>query len=337
MGVGQADSKPAATEQAYAAVARVFKAEVTAQSKDWESFLVMEQRGHVDTERRLTLDQVTKVSTDKVLENVGVIDSWNDKKNRQYYVLAGMNRSQAGSALQERIMELDRAVEAEITESRQTSDKLTKVRNLRRAIKDLVLREAYNSDLRVIRLSGQGLQAAYRVPDLTSELEQFLSSNLIIGVEVMGEQAEPTRHALMEGLIREGLPVTDRLDETLEPDGPNGKAPELLIKGSVHLWDVSVADPRFRYARWCGDFVIVEKSTQRIVGAVSSGGREGHITPGEARAKAARMMQQELASHLAKTLAAYIYGETDPPPAAPASACPKEDRAIQPPAALRPL
>ena len=34
VGVGQADSRPQATEQAYAAVSRIFKAEITAQAKD---------------------------------------------------------------------------------------------------------------------------------------------------------------------------------------------------------------------------------------------------------------------------------------------------------------
>ena len=54
LGVGQADSRAQATEQAYAAVSRIFKAEITAQAKDWESYLVVEQRGQTSTERRLT-------------------------------------------------------------------------------------------------------------------------------------------------------------------------------------------------------------------------------------------------------------------------------------------
>ena len=98
VGVGQADSRPQATEQAYAAVSRIFKAEITAQAKDWESYLVVESRGQTSTERRLTLDNVTRVTTDKVLENVQVLDTWFDQKTRQYYALAGMNRAQAEAA-----------------------------------------------------------------------------------------------------------------------------------------------------------------------------------------------------------------------------------------------
>src|ERR1044072_9968413 len=65
IGVGQADNKQTAADRAYSAVARVFNAQVTAQSQDWESFLLLERKGQASSERRLTLDQVTKVSTDK--------------------------------------------------------------------------------------------------------------------------------------------------------------------------------------------------------------------------------------------------------------------------------
>ena len=76
VGVGQADNRAAAEDRAYAAVARIFKAEVNAQAKDWESYLVIEQRGQSSDERRLTLDNLTRVSTDKVLENVQIVDRW---------------------------------------------------------------------------------------------------------------------------------------------------------------------------------------------------------------------------------------------------------------------
>ncbi|MFO0768730.1 MAG: hypothetical protein U0231_18560 [Nitrospiraceae bacterium] len=66
-----------------------------------------------------------------------------------------------------------------MTDAHQAQDKLTRVRNLKRATKNLVLREAYNTDLRVIRSSGQGTPASFRVAELTGELEQFLASNFV--------------------------------------------------------------------------------------------------------------------------------------------------------------
>ncbi len=318
LGVGQADSRPQATEQAYAAVSRIFKAEITAQAKDWESYLVVETRGRSNTEHRLTLDNVTRVTTDKVLENVQILDTWFDRKTRQYYALAGMNRAQAESAMVERLAELDHTIQTEVTEAHQTADKVTHVRNLKRATKHLVLREAYNTDLRIIRSSGQGNPAVYRVAELTAELEQFLATNLGLAVEMSGDQADPVERALIDGLTKEGFSVVER-------GSALGAVPvELLIKGTVRLWPIDVHDPQFQYVRWCADAVIEEVSMHRVIGAVSKGGREGHVTEREAAAKAVRIMQQVFASDLARSVAAHVYGETDLPVSDSApSGCPR--------------
>lgn len=319
-GVGQADTRSNAEDQAYAAVARIFKAEVAAQAKDWESYLVVENRGVTNAERRLTIDNVTKVSTDKVLENVGIADVWYDSDSRLYYALGVMNRSQAETALMEKVSVLDRAIDVDVAESRQATDKLAKVRALRRAGRNLVLREAYNTDLRVIRVSGKGTSSAYQVNELSGELEQFLATNLVLEVQVSGDQAEPVGRALAEGLIREGLRVT-----TTKTEREEAGSPELIVRGTVRLFPIEVRDPNFKYVRWCSDFEIVEPETRRVVGATAHGGREGHLTEREAMAKTLRVMQHELSSDVAKAIAAHIFGEVALPETAtmPAS-CPRE-------------
>ncbi|MFZ3012635.1 MAG: LPP20 family lipoprotein [Nitrospira sp.] len=323
-GVGQADTRINAEDQAYAAVARIFKAEVAAQAKDWESYLVVENRGVSNTERRLTIDSVTKVSTDKVLENVRIVDVWYDSERRVYYALSMMNRSQAEASLMEKVVALDRTIDTDVTESRQALDKLAKVRALRRAGRNLVLREVYNADLRVIRPSGQGTPSAYQVNELSGELEQFLATNLVLAVQVSGDHAEPVGRALAEGLIREGLRVTTRME------GEEGGAPELIVRGTVRLFPIEVRDPHFKYVRWCSDFEVVEPGTRRVVGATAHGGREGHLTEREATAKTLRVMQQSLSSDVAKAIAAHIFGEIVLPETAtmPAS-CPREESGVR--------
>ena len=323
-GVGQADNRSNAEDQAYAAVARIFKAEVAAQAKDWESYLVVENRGVSNAERRLTIDSVTKVSTDKVLENVRIGDVWYDSDRRLYYALGVMNRTQAEASLMEKVVTLDRAINADVAESRQGTDKLAKVRALRRAGRNLVLREVYNTDLRVIRPSGQGIPSSYQVNELSGELEQFLATNLVLAVQVSGDHAEPVGRALAEGLIREGLHVTT------QTEGEEAGSPELIVRGTVRLFPIEVRDPHFKYVRWCSDFEVVEPGTRRVVGATAYGGREGHLTEREATAKTLRVMQHELSSDVAKAIAAHIFGEVALPETAmmPAS-CPREESGVR--------
>lgn len=336
VGVGQAESRAAAEDHAYAAVARIFKAEVSAQAKDWESYLVIEQRGHSSAERRLTLDNLTRVSTDKVLENVRIVDRWVDVHKGLQYALAGMHRPQAEASFMERIIDLDRSIRDDVEEAHRSSDKLAKVRALRRAARNLVLRETYNADLRVIRSSGQGTAAAYRVSELTHELEQFLATNLMLAVAVTGDQIEPAQRALTEGLLKEGLQVTSRPWEEGRPVGWDfaGPSPELLVRGVVRVWPIDVRDPQFKFVRWCSDFEVVDLTSQRVVGVFSKGGKEGHLSEREATAKVVRVMQQEFSVDVARAIAAHVYGESELPAQANQPAgCPRDGQGSTPAAA----
>lgn len=331
-GVGQGDNRAVSEDQAYAAVARIFKAEVSAQSKDWESYLTVEQRGSSRDERRLTLDNLTRVSTDKVLENVKIVDRWYDVRKGLHYALAGMHRAQAETAFMERMADLDRSVQSDVDEAHRTTDKLAKVRALRRATRNLILRETYNADLRVIRASGQGTAPPNQVQELTRELDEYLSSNLVLAVAVTGDQVEPVQRALTEGLIKEGLHVTSM--PGMEPQmgrSGTGPTPELLVRGMVRVWPIDIRDPQFVYVRWCSDFEVVDVMSQQVVGAISKGGKEGHLSEREATAKVIRVMQQDMSADVAKAIAAHVYGETElPAEAVRPAGCPREGAKMKP-------
>ncbi len=313
LGVGQAESRTVAEGHAYVAVARIFKAEISAHAKDWESYFLIEQRGQSSAERRLTLENLTRVSTDKVLENVRIVDRWMDREKKLHYALAGMHRPQAETAFLEKITELDRLINDDVVAAHRASEKLAKVRALRQATRNLVLRETYNADLRVIRPSGQGTASSYRVSELTRELEQFLSANLVLAVAVTGDQVETAQRALTEGLLKAGLQVTSQPwsgERSLGSDS-SMPLPELLLRGVVRFWSIDVHDPQFKYVRWCSDFEVVDLTSQRVVGALSKGGKEGHLSEGEATAKAVRVMQQDFSTDVAKAIAAHVYGELE--------------------------
>jgi hypothetical protein len=200
-------------------------------------------------------------------------------------------------------------------------------------VRNLVLRETYNADLRVIKPSGQGTAASYRVQELTHELEEFLSTNLILAVTVTGDQAEPVQRALTEGLIKEGLRVASRAAGGEPQPGGNGThiAPELLVRGIVRAWPIDVRDPYFTYVRWCSDFEIVDVTSQRVLGALSKGGKEGHLSQREATAKVVRVMQQDMSAEVAKAIAAHVYGETElPAQEINPAGCPREASGSKP-------
>src|SRR5207247_7559278 len=107
------------------------KAEVTSQCQDWESYLSLEKKGDVQAERTLVVDTMTKVSTDKLLENVKIAETWLDAKTGLYSALAVMDRGVARMLLTSRIAELDEAIVHDEKEARESTAQLMKILGLR--------------------------------------------------------------------------------------------------------------------------------------------------------------------------------------------------------------
>ncbi|RMH07390.1 MAG: hypothetical protein D6704_05215 [Nitrospirae bacterium] len=318
LGVGEASSLDVAERRAYAAIAKIFQATVQAQSQDRESYQLREGDGQKQTVRQMAVEQMTRVTTEKVLENVQILDRWHDPRRQVYYALAGLDRQQAEQMLLQRIGDHDRTVQAAVHAARNSRDPLEQIKQLRRAMITLKMRNAANMDLQVVRQSGRGVASPYRLSELAGELEALLQRHILIGVVVAGDQAEAVRAAILEGLKTRGLPVTLAVSPPVSPNRPNGSGEPvssprefLLLQGMVRLWKSDVPDPLFRYVRWCGTFRLVEPARGRVVGLTSQMGKEGHITYQAAMTRASAAMQRVLAEKVTNTLLQVLYAEQD--------------------------
>ena len=158
-GVGQADTRQAAEDRAYAAISKIFAAEISSKTQEWEKYLQSDSKGGSEDSRQISIEQATQVSTKKVLENVTIAETWLDESKAIYYVLAVMDRQHAASSLRDRIMSLDLKVEELLKQTRQSGDKLQTVRVLHSAVENLLLREAYNTELRIVSPTGKGSES----------------------------------------------------------------------------------------------------------------------------------------------------------------------------------
>ena len=131
----------------------------------------------------------------------------------------------------------------------------------------------------------------------------------------------------MEGLSREGFYTVNQNPRLANTDQNTGitqpEKADLLIKGSATMWNADLPDPRFVYVRWCADLLVIEDKPQRIIGVVSRSGREGHLTQGEAFARASKAMQAAVVSDVTKALSVFIYGEVEDLPPPSKTSCPR--------------
>lgn len=297
IGVGSGDVRKAAEDGAYAALSRIFAAEVSQRTREWEKYLQTEAGDKTASQREIEMDQLTAVSTQKILENVSIAESYLDESTKTHYALAVMDRQKAGSTLRERITSLDLEVEELLKTARRAEYKLEKVRALHKGIKTLLLRDAYNTELRVVSNTGKGSESLNRLAGIQQELESFLTQNFRIILQIGGKESDRIRMAVLEGLNRQGLPVS--LDTVSNAD--------VVVKGTVEFEPVEM--PKGKFIRWTASFELTDPSTGQVIGSVNRQGREGHLTASEAEARALRVVESELSREIGNHLAGYIFGE----------------------------
>ncbi|HET6371100.1 MAG TPA: LPP20 family lipoprotein, partial [Nitrospiria bacterium] len=203
-GVGYGNSRKDAEDQAYAAIAKIFRAQVQAQTREAEEFRQGEGQGKVDVQRTIDIGQIIEVSTQKALENVRIAEHWEEPTTHVHYALATLSRAQATSSLTEKIDGLDRSIREALQQADASSEPLPHLRALRRAKNALLLREVYNTDLRIVHRSGKGIDPPVSSSALQEKIDRFMSENLRLSVTASGPEAGPIQTALTVGLTRQG-------------------------------------------------------------------------------------------------------------------------------------
>lgn len=303
VGMGEGSTRDQAEKRAYAAVARIFSANVQAKSLDQESYSLKETNDQSSTQRTLHIDHQTQVTTSKLLENVKVLEAWYRARDQQFFALAGLDRHQTEEMLVERMKDLDNAIDGFVAEGRTHPQKIHRIQGYKQALVLLQQRRAMNTDLQVIRATGEGIPPPYTSNQLESEFMDFVANHLVISVVMDGPNHEELERAIWEGLKREGLLASAREREPIT----SGSQADISISGTGRLWTLDLPDPLFRYVRWCGDVQIRETESGRLVGVISQSGREGHITENEARNRASKVMQEVISQEVARLLTQSVF------------------------------
>lgn len=296
-GIGHGSSRKVAEDEAYAAISKIFSARITSISKDYERYSHNKTDRKKEISEEMSVEQSTEVTTDKVLENITIAETWYDSSEKVYYALAVIDRAKAGNSLRGKITSLDLEIHEMVKRGESTTDKIQKIRNLKGAVKRLIQREAYNADLRIINLSGEGIDSPVSLVDISNGLHNFLKNNFAIGVEITGKRGDEVKTAIIEGLNKEGFSVVNA-----------GQSKDMLVEGEVEFKEVNVQNPRFKFIRWTANFKLIDKNTNRVIGSITESDREGHLTIKEAEDKALKALQDEIVKEISKKLSEFVYG-----------------------------
>ncbi|MBC8458187.1 MAG: LPP20 family lipoprotein [Deltaproteobacteria bacterium] len=298
-GVGYDPDRKSAEDKARAEIAKIFFSKIDSRTRSYQDYLQTTSKGKSKIEETLSIEEVTKVSSQKVLSGVRVSHVYHETGTESmFYALAVLNREQSAKILRDKIGELDRGIKGILSNANRAEDMLTKVKYLKRSIQEHILREAYDAELRIVSRSGGGVSPPVSFTELKSKLESVLLRDFLIGVTVSGSRANEIQDALVQGLNQQGFAISEDLSRA-----------NVIVRGTVKIRPLDRGTSEWKYVQWRTHFDMVDKRGESVFGSVNKSGREGHLNLTQAENRAVRKIQKALTTEIAEEMKRYIFSQ----------------------------
>ncbi len=298
-GVGYDPDRKSSEDKARAEIAKIFFSKIDSRTRSYQDYLQITSKGKSKTRETFSIEEITKVSTQKVLSGVRISSVYQDTGSEPiFYALAVLDRDQSAKILRDKIQQLDQDIKGLLTRAKGEGDMLAKVKYLKQSIQKHILREAYDAELRIVSPSGGGISSPIHFTEIKSRLESILLRDFLIGVSVKGSRAVEIQEALVQGLNQQGFSIGEDLNRA-----------KVLIRGAVEIKALDRGSPEWKYVQWRAHFDLVDKVGGSVFGSVSKTGREGHRNLPQAENRAVRKIRKALTTEISEEMRQYIFSQ----------------------------
>jgi len=298
-GIGYDADRRSAEDKARAEIAKIFLSRIDARTRSYQEYLQTTSKGRSQTEQAISIEEITKVSTQKVLSGVRISQVYQETGQEPiFYALAVLDRDQSAEILRDKIHGLDREIERIFSKAVAEKDMLATIKYLRQAIQSHILRGAYDAELRIVSQSGRGISPPIHFAEIKSKLESILLRDFLIGVSVTGARAGEIQDALLQGLNQQGFSVSEDLTRA-----------QVLVRGTVEIKPLDRGTSEWKYVQWRTHFDMVDKEGGAVFGSVNKTGREGHLNLAQAENRAVRKIRKALTTEIAEQMRRYIFSQ----------------------------
>lgn len=298
-GVGYDPDRKSSEDKARAEIAKIFFSKIDSRTRSYQDYLQITSKGKSKTRETFSIEEITKVSTQKVLSGVRISSVYQDTGSKPiFYALAVLDRDQSAKILRDKIQQLDQDIKGLLTRAKGEGDMLAKVKYLKQSIQKHILREAYDAELRIVSPSGGGISSPIHFTEIKSRLESILLRDFLIGVSVKGNRAVEIQEALVQGLNQQGFSIGEDLSRA-----------KVVVRGAVEIKALDRGSPEWKYVQWRAHFDLVDKVGGSVFGSVSKTGREGHRSLAQAENRAVRKIRKALTTEISEEMRRYIFSQ----------------------------
>jgi len=263
--VGHGVSRPSCESDAYGAMSKIFNARIESVSTDWHHYFSRARgAGPAVKLEEMNITQLTRISSDKVLKGVKLVEHW-DNGAGSHDCLAALERLPAARSTREEIARIDAEISAQVKRGDEASNEVTKFMAYARAMELMQEREALNVDLRIIDVRGRGVEPAHGWEALVTKFRG--AKGLVkVGVVLKGNKHRMVQTCLVEALTAQGLEV---LEGTSDVD--------MVIHGDLK-WEKAGWISGSQMVRATMDIRLTDLETGRTLAAFSETVKEGRPT-----------------------------------------------------------
>ncbi len=250
IGRGVGSTEVEAQDRARGDLATIFEVRIQVAN---ESNTTVSKSGSKEQVNRLSSQQVS-AKTDKVISGITIANMWRDPATMDFHALAVLPRAQAAANLTEELSKLDNELRQKLQSANDAADPLLKIGALNQALQASIKREGLQAMLKVIDLSGRGVQA-----QTSQATVQQLIDDAVKQVKIAPEVADDDGAKEFASLLRGGLATAGFLaSKSAEAD--------LVLEGRLNLTDIGRRDD-WNWMRATVQVNLVEKSSRRVRGS----------------------------------------------------------------------
>lgn len=205
-GVGHGPSQPQCENDARAALAKIFNAQISQVSQDWQGYYSKASNLGVQVKMEaVSISQLTNVSTEKTIEGAQIKEHWDG--DGTHHCLAVLEREPAERTLREKIMQMDNEIQSHIARGDSEANSVQKFMAYSAALEILPKREVLNADLRIVSSRGAGMPLF----DTAALLAKFSSSKaqVKVGLKITGQESARIQTCLIQELSAKGIQVLE--------------------------------------------------------------------------------------------------------------------------------
>jgi len=300
-GVGYDANRQTAEDKARSELAKIFYSQIESRNRTYQSYLQTDTGGKLKTTQKIDIQDITRVSTRKVLSGVRIAEIYKQTRPQEtFFALAVLERMRSERILRTKILDLDAGIQELLDDAQNQTDALRRIKYLSMGLEKLILRDTYNTELRIVSPAGQGIASVVSITEVRGELIDLLLNEFQIGLAIEGNRERQIRRILVEALNRQGFSVTEDKQKA-----------SVVIRGRMEFNRFEPQDSDWKYVRWKVFFDMVDRQSGVIFGSVSKNGKEGHLSFPQAEERAVEKIRRLIGSDIARDLKSYILIQKD--------------------------